>query len=60
MSIINDAITAIETWFKGVLAGGIESSLNTVNSMLSGSLHIPLFLSAEKKQIQYLRGTRGI
>lgn len=39
MSIINDAITAIETWFKGVLAGGIESSLNTVNSMLSGSLN---------------------
>lgn len=39
LSIINDAVTAIENWFKGVLAGGIESSLSTVNSMLSGSLN---------------------
>lgn len=39
MGIINDAMTALGEWFKGVLAGGIEGSLKTVNDMLSSSLN---------------------
>lgn len=39
MGIIEDAMSAIENWFKGVLAGGIESSLQTTNDMLSNSLN---------------------
>ncbi|MGN1112436.1 MAG: VirB6/TrbL-like conjugal transfer protein, CD1112 family [Acutalibacteraceae bacterium] len=39
MGIIEDAVAAIETWFKGILAGGIEGSLKTTNDMLSNSLN---------------------
>ena len=41
MGIIEDAVAAIEEWFKGILAGGIEGSLKTTNDMLSGSLNDP-------------------
>lgn len=39
MGIIEDAVAAIEEWFKGILAGGIEGSLKTTNDMLSNSLN---------------------
>ncbi len=37
--IISNVMEAIETWFKGLLAGGIISSMSTTNNLLSSALN---------------------
>lgn len=39
MGIISDAVTALEDWFKDVLASGIEGSIRTTSELLSNSLN---------------------
>lgn len=39
MGIISDAVTALEDWFKNVLAGGIEGSIKATNDLLANSLN---------------------
>lgn len=39
MGVLEDFLSAVDEWFRGLLAGAIEGCLKTVNSMLSGALN---------------------